>query len=264
MRGQGVAAYSAEDIASGPIRAALPPPQRSPVDQIGRPLDVLRPVRSGNAFEETVERVLQGMKVGLFAVGAKLPSERDLARHLGVSRATLQEALRELQEAGLLETRRGRYGGTFITDVPSAGAHGSVPAAECEDVLTFRRIVEPAAAELAALARPSAEAGQHLRTCLTDSSTSDNDVYRSVDARFHIAIAELAGSRTLLDAVVETRARVNALLEHIPQLEANLQHADEQHAQIAEAVLDGEAAAARALMEDHLAGTETLLRGFLQ
>lgn len=234
------------------------------MDELGRPLDVLRPVRSGNAFEETVERVLQGMKVGLFAVGAKLPPERDLARHLGVSRATLQEALRELQGAGLLETRRGRYGGTFIVDVPPVEARREIPAAECEDVLTFRRIVEPAAAELAARSEPSAEAGRHLRLCLTDCSAADDDVYRSVDARFHIAIAELAGSRTLLDAVVETRARVNALLEHIPQLTANLQHADQQHSQIVEAVLAGDAASARSLMEDHLAGTETLLRGFLQ
>lgn len=234
------------------------------MDDLGSPLDVLRPVRSGNTFEETVERVLQGMKLGIFAIGTKLPPERDLARHLGVSRATLQEALRELQEAGLLETRRGRYGGTFIVAVPSDGAQGEVPAAECEDALTFRRIVEPAAAELAARSRPSAEASRHLRQCLTDSSATDDDLYRSVDARFHIAIAELAGSRTLLDAVVETRARVNALLEHIPQLRANLQHADQQHAQIAEAILAGDPAAARSLMEDHLAGTETLLRGFLQ
>lgn len=234
------------------------------MDELGRPLEVLRPVRSGNTFEETVERVLQGMKLGIFATGTKLPPERDLARHLGVSRATLQEALRELQGAGLLETRRGRYGGTFIVDMPSDGTREVIPTTECEDVLTFRRIIEPAAAELAARSRSSPETGQHLRQCLTDSSCSDDDVYRSVDARFHIAIAELSGSRTLLDAVVDTRTRVNTLLEHIPQLTANLHHADQQHAQIAETILAGDPTAARALMESHLAGTETLLRGFLQ
>lgn len=225
--------------------------------------EALRPVRSGNAFEETVERILQGARLGIFPVGGKLPPERDLARHLGVSRTTLQEALKELQEAGLLASRRGRYGGTYIVQLPRGGGRESIPPAELDDVLTFRRIIEPAAAELAASSAASEASGRHLSSCLTDHTRSSHDEYRTADARFHIAVAELAGSRTLLNAVVETRTRTNALLERIPQLSANLQHADEQHAQIAQAILAGDTASARSVMEDHLAGTETLLRGFL-
>ena len=59
-----------------------------------------RPVRSGNAFEETVERLLRAIKLGAVGHGEKLPPERELATRLGISRVTLREAIRALQEAG--------------------------------------------------------------------------------------------------------------------------------------------------------------------
>src|SRR5579859_7530443 len=50
---------------------------------------VLRPVRSGNTFEETVEKVLQLIRLGLVPVGDRLPPERELADRLQISRVTL-------------------------------------------------------------------------------------------------------------------------------------------------------------------------------
>ena len=76
---------------------------------------VLRPVRQGNAFEETVERLLTVIKLGLVAPGERFPPERELAAQLGISRLTLREAISELNQAGYVESRRGRLGGTFIT-----------------------------------------------------------------------------------------------------------------------------------------------------
>src|SRR5262252_3916759 len=75
---------------------------------------VWRPVRGGNAFEITVARLAQAIKLGLVAEGDRLPAERDLAERLQVSRVTLREAIRALREAGYLESRRGRTGGTFV------------------------------------------------------------------------------------------------------------------------------------------------------
>jgi ADP-ribose pyrophosphatase YjhB (NUDIX family) len=73
-----------------------------------------RPVRGGNAFEITVSRLAQAIKLGLVAEGERLPAERELAEKLQVSRVTLREAIRALREAGYLESRRGRTGGTFV------------------------------------------------------------------------------------------------------------------------------------------------------
>ena len=86
------------------------PRERTPV----RPVPVWRPVRGGNAFEITVARLAQAIKLGLVREGERLPPERELAERLQVSRVTLREAIRALREAGFLESRRGRTGGTFV------------------------------------------------------------------------------------------------------------------------------------------------------
>src|SRR5882762_4889660 len=77
---------------------------------------LLRPVRPGNPFEDTVERLLQTIRLGVLAPGESLPPERELAARLGVSRDTVREAIKSLSDAGYLVSRRGRYGGTFLAD----------------------------------------------------------------------------------------------------------------------------------------------------
>src|ERR1700742_5371904 len=75
---------------------------------------VFSPVPVRNAFEVTVERLAQSIRLGVLADGEQLPPERELAETFGVSRVTLREAIKALREGGLLESRRGRGGGTFI------------------------------------------------------------------------------------------------------------------------------------------------------
>src|SRR5215813_15127437 len=73
-----------------------------------------RPVRGGNAFEITVARLAQAIRLGMVADGERLPPERELAERLQVSRVTLREAIGALRDTGYLESRRGRSGGTFV------------------------------------------------------------------------------------------------------------------------------------------------------
>src|SRR4051794_15512383 len=82
------------------------------------PEAVLRPVRGHHAFEACVERLATAIRLGVYPLGTTLPSERELAGLLGVSRATVREAMAALREAGLVETRRGRGGGTVVTLKP--------------------------------------------------------------------------------------------------------------------------------------------------
>src|ERR1700755_460226 len=77
---------------------------------------LLRPVRPGNAFEDTVGRLLQPIRLGVIAPGESLPPERESAARLGVSRDTVRDAIKSLADAGYLVSRRGRYGGTFLAD----------------------------------------------------------------------------------------------------------------------------------------------------
>src|SRR3954454_9627405 len=63
---------------------------------------VLRSTRTGNAFEKAVERIMQAIKLGIVSDGNRLPPERELVMRLGVSRVTLREAIRALQDAGFV------------------------------------------------------------------------------------------------------------------------------------------------------------------
>ncbi|MDO5493763.1 MAG: FCD domain-containing protein [Nesterenkonia sp.] len=225
---------------------------------------LLGQARQGNALEETVEVVLRGLKLGVFAPGDRLPAERQLAEDLGVSRSTLREALAELQSAGYLMVRRGRYGGTFVTSPPpNEQARTMFTSDRLHDVLTFRLAVEPAAASAAARSALSPEQRAHLNACFEAAQQADEQSFRPYDSRFHIALAEATGSPSLAAAVADARAAASQLLDAIPLLPLNLEHSDQQHAEILRAVLAGDAAGARRAMEDHLEGTAALLRGFL-
>jgi DNA-binding FadR family transcriptional regulator len=129
---------------------------------------LLRPVREGNAFEETVERLLTVIKLGMVGPGERFPAERELAAQLGISRPTLREAIRELQQAGYVESRRGRSGGTFVTGAPPVPDQGELRRLAREDgdkladALTFRLVIEAGAAEALAqvMARPAARSSR--------------------------------------------------------------------------------------------------------
>ena len=85
---------------------------------MGSPQDgIFTPIRTANAFEQTVERIGRAIRMGLLRPGERLPSERELATQLALSRSTVREALRLLVEGGYLEARRGRGGGTFVAEV---------------------------------------------------------------------------------------------------------------------------------------------------
>jgi DNA-binding FadR family transcriptional regulator len=230
---------------------------------------LFRPVRAGNAFEETVERLLRAIELGVVAAGERLPAERELAARLGVARATLREAIHALADAGYVSSRRGRYGGTFVTR-----PRPPRPADRPEDValrlgegladaLTLRRVVETGAAEAAAERTLTPGQRRHLADRLAETAAADLVEYRRKDSRLHLAIAEVTGSASLTTAVADVRMRINELLDEIPLLPPNLGHSNTQHEAIVAAILRGDPAGARQAMAEHLAGTAALLRGFL-
>ncbi|MFI9434400.1 MULTISPECIES: FadR/GntR family transcriptional regulator [Streptosporangium] len=238
------------------------------LDESPRLTTVLRPVRAGNAFEETVERLLQAIKLGV--VTEKLPPERELAVQLGISRVTLREAIRALQEAGYLTVRRGRYGGAFVTYAPPRPSQGDLRKVVADmgtddlaDALTFRMAVECGAAQVLATAELSQAQRDTLRRRLAGVNSAGPDDYRRLDTAFHLAIAELTGSPLLAAACADARLRVTDLLNAIPVLQRNIEHAATQHEAIVAAILAGDPDAARRAVAEHLEGTAALLRGFL-
>jgi DNA-binding FadR family transcriptional regulator len=231
---------------------------------------LFRPIRDGNAFEVTVERLARAIKLGVVGVGDRLPPERELAELLGVSRMTLREAIKALAEAGFVESRRGRGGGTFVT--VQAGTQPRQHASEVarsmgerlHQALDFRRVVEPGAAALSATRALSAAERGYLSGCLAECTEAVDDSQRRVaDSRLHLAIASVTGCAPLVTAVADVQSQLGELLAAIPVLRRNIAHSDAQHAAVVEAVLRGDAGVARAVMEEHCDATAALLRGFL-
>jgi DNA-binding FadR family transcriptional regulator len=245
------------------------------VDETLSGLPMWRPVRGGNAFEITVARLAQAIRLGVVAAGERLPPERELAERLHVSRVTLRQAIGALREAGYLLSRRGRGGGTFVVfpangTSPAGRGKPSDPAAlaremgeHLHDALDFRRVLEPGAAALAASRPLSAANRANLVSCLAASQGRDPATRRVHDSRLHLTIAAASGSDSVAAAIADVQLRLDHLLAAIPVLRRNLDHSDAQHTRIVEAILAGDPATARAAMEEHCDGTAELLRGLL-
>lgn len=237
----------------------------------------LRPVRSADAFEATVEHLAAAIRVGTLARGEFLPPERELATRLGVARSTLREAISALRDAGMVRTSRGRGGGSVVVfdggeqvvTRPEGGARAEPEAprgAELRGFLDFRRVVEPGAAALAAARALEATQRSCLTTALrevTHASFRDAGEHRVADSRFHVAIAELTGSAPLIEAVTRERATMHRLLTEIPVFAPNIEHSNAEHAAIVDAILAGDAERARSVAERHCDATSSLLRGLL-
>jgi DNA-binding FadR family transcriptional regulator len=270
------AAAPSAQTAAGPVSPTRPvEPAEAVAGRVAPGIDlagVLRPVRQGNAFEETVERLLTIIKLGIVAPGDRFPSERELAAQLGISRLTLREAFRELHGAGYVSSRRGRFGGTFVTYTRPAPDRSEVRRLALQDgdkltdALTFRLAVETGAAEALATmlaAGPDPASQEMLAARLAEVNGARPEDYRRLDTLFHLSIAELAGSSLLAAACADARMRLNDLLNAIPVLQRNIDHTAGQHRAIVEAILAGDSDGARAAVAEHLAGTAALLRGFL-
>lgn len=224
---------------------------------------LLRPLT--HPFEDTVGRLLATIRLGVLAPGDRLPPERELAMRLGVSRDTVRDAIKSLSDAGYLVSRRGRYGGTFLAEelpTPSDVETGFT-SAEIDDALRLREILEVGAARMAASRALTAAERDGLRARLAEVRAASPEDYRRLDSRLHLAIAEAAGSPSLVPLVAENRMRINAMLDRIPLLPRNIRHSDEQHEAVVGAILDGDPDEATAAMLIHVGGSSALLHGFL-
>ena len=228
---------------------------------------VLQPVRGHHAFEACVEKLATSIRLGLYEDGSTLPPERELAERLGVSRATLREAIAALREAGFVTTRRGRGGGTvvdFRPPEPGTASGLQRPREELLDALDFRRIVEPGAAQAAAGTKLTDEQATMLTAALDKVNTaSSKALHRQADSLFHLAIASLSDSPLLINAVTNVQICLHDMLDTIPLLDRNIDHSRQQHEAIAKAILAGDGSKARRVMESHCDDTAALLRGLM-
>ncbi|MET1004997.1 MAG: GntR family transcriptional regulator, partial [Propionibacteriaceae bacterium] len=160
---------------------------------------VLKAPKGRHAFEDCVERLATAIRLGVYPHGSMLPPERELAAILGVSRATLREAMAALRSARMVSTARGRGGGTVVEHVPTPPRED--PEAfegrrtELLDALVFRRVVEPGACFVAAQRQLDPADQELVQEALARvAGAVDEGEHRQADSRLHLALASVTGS----------------------------------------------------------------------
>jgi GntR family transcriptional repressor for pyruvate dehydrogenase complex len=226
---------------------------------------VFAPVRSQTAFEETLDRLGNAIRLGLLEPGTRLPAERDLCEQLGIARSTLRQALTALVQSGHLVAVRGRGGGTFVADCPPVHEHPSPEVlAGWRDACDTRMAVELGVAVLAAeRATPEAIAPLEELVTAMDGLMDDFAGYRQADVRFHVGLAEATGSPQLVAAMTDAQAAMTNLIHFIPHPREVLAWSNAQHARLVTCLERHDGGTAVRVMVEHLHGTEHVLAGLL-
>ena len=208
--------------------------------------------------DEIVQRITEAIHLGLLDDGERLPVEIDLAAQFGVAPMTVRDALATLRAQGLVQTRRGRSGGSFVTrpDGPPIGQLtaklAAMSASDLRDLFDEHTAIAGQAAKLAAeRAAPYAVRRLFALTDQLGSAATLGDRIRA-DSRFHIQVAVASQSARLARREANLQAEVAGLvwLPVGPTVDLAT-HVEQQHG-IATAVASENGTQARQLAEDHV------------
>lgn len=165
--------------------------------------------------DEITDRLVTAIAIGEYLPGARLPVERDLAGSLGVGRMTVRAALARLVERGLLETRRGRGGGSYVVDQWPDSSTGAVRRTlsvrlsdlrdRCDAICRLHGAVSRAAAETrtAGDVADLREALERYRVATTGLAA------QQADSRLHLTIMNAAHNPVLKQVLVDLEASVS-------------------------------------------------------
>ena len=216
-------------------------------------------VQSSRLYEQIVRQIEESIQKGELSAGSQLPPERDLAKQFGVSRTAVREAIKALQEKGLVDAFPGR--GTFVTTgTPNAMRRSLDRLVNSEEeegrayLVEVRDILEPEIAALAA-ERADDEALATMREAVKtmDSAAWDSDVYIEADLDFHLALAEAAGNPIVLSLIDSIVGLLREQRLRIFRVEGGPDRGQQHHRRILDAIQRRDPQAARAAMQSHLA-----------
>lgn len=224
----------------------------------------IEPVQRSRLSQQVIVQLCQLMQSGRIEPGDRLPSERDLAEQLAVSRPCLREALRALELSGLIESRHG--GGTYVRDFGEPGVFSplvlmlGMTEDLAGDLGEVRKIFEPAVAMRAALRADAEDLTVIADVLERQSKVLDNGgplrQLLPLDREFHALIARASHNQVAIRIV----QLINQLVhEGMGRVSASLTRsllAHQRHCEIADAVAEHDPRRAHAAMLRHLEEVE--------
>ncbi|HUG63201.1 MAG TPA: FadR/GntR family transcriptional regulator [Methylomirabilota bacterium] len=205
-------------------------------------------------YRQVADQLRHLFDAGEYTVGDRLPSERDLAERMGVSRPTIREALIALEVEGRVRIRVGS--GIYVTEPPAAAPQADADEGPFE-LLRAREFVEGAVAEEAAR-HADADHIQRLDEILAEMDGRDLPSRQSIDLdrSFHVGVASILGNSALSRVVADLfDQRMNPYFERLSSYfedRNTWKAATAEHHAIRDAIVSGDPERARAAMQNHL------------
>ncbi|MGK0741596.1 FadR/GntR family transcriptional regulator [Leucobacter sp. Z1108] len=228
---------------------------------------LLMPLAAGVRSDTVVERLSAAVRLGLMVDGEQLPNETDLAGQLNVSTVTLREALGRLRQRGIIETRRGRNGGSFVRFVDDQSPADLLQrlrersSAEWRDFGEEHIAIGGRIAWLAARRATPSEV-ERLRNLAAELDGSVSRAQRQrADSRFHVALAVAAQSERLLQIEVRLQAESTELVWFCGEEQLEVSSVRAAHLALVDAVANEDEALARKLAEEHVQFNTRLIAG---
>lgn len=210
----------------------------------------------GSRADAIAQRMTEAITLGLLVDGEQLPPEVEMAQQFGVSTLTLREALAELRRQGLVATKRGRGGGSFVQSRRNFVARlceqlMATTASELRDRGDEQVAIAGAAARLAALRADSSDVAR-LRNLVDQlAAATDQEDRRRTEARFHIDVAVASQSIRLTRAQVRLQGETGALLWLVAAEELDLTQVLQSHRLLVDAIVAEDPRAAQDVAQDH-------------
>jgi GntR family transcriptional repressor for pyruvate dehydrogenase complex len=227
---------------------------------------MFKTIKKARLSDEIARQIKETLFAGKLQAGDRLPTERELAVQFETSRASVREALRTLEQEGMIHIRKGVSGGIFIVDLDHRPVTNSfqtllsLKKISINNIAEVRLIFEPEAARLAA-ERVTEEDLRELEEVIQQMSVAVNDrkLPNSFDLRFHQIIARSTGN-PILAMLAESMLDVasKAITELYPSVDT-LRHVLASHRKVFEAIRKRDSKLAYRAMRQHIVDVQARL-----
>ncbi len=234
---------------------------------------LFRAAKQNRIFEDVVEQIQQAIISGRLKDGDRLPPERELREMLHTSRSTIREALRVLEQKGLIQIKLGTGGGAVVKDVSTDTVTESLALliqsqkVSVTHLAEFRERVEGEVAALAAQ-RAKAKDIKHLRQLLNEAKacvkqgSQATDDFLQVDRELHFFIAQITGNPLYISILKTIHDNIQRYFERfLIMTDKRLEEDYQDLIEIVEAVENGNGERAQEVARAHVNRVSRYMEG---